>query len=86
MIYLCEIGTVKCSLFLTPQTAWVTSCTLGHGLVSDAVIAHPYFGDWQRVVADLSHMRGFENGCVRLEAAKCCVKDAEGRVCRMVQE
>jgi hypothetical protein len=43
----------------------VLCVTLAHGIESDPVCAHPYFGT-QRVLADLARLPGWSNGCVDL--------------------
>jgi len=64
----------------------VECVTLGHGIVGDEVVSHPYFGT-TRVVADLRLMRGWSQGMVELFPAacaggKCMARDkATGLVC-----
>ncbi|CAD7935170.1 unnamed protein product [Amoebophrya sp. A25] len=64
----------------------VSTCTLGHGITSDAVLSHPYFGNYKRVKADLAAMTGFsDKGLVVLDSETCCVKDAKtGLVCKLI--
>jgi hypothetical protein len=44
------------------KQAWVTSCTLGHSLASDEVIAHSSVGNYQKIVKDLESMIGWDPG------------------------
>jgi hypothetical protein len=55
----------------------VRACTLGHGLASDDVIAHPFYGT-QRVVDDLSAFPGWERGHVTMGPADEVYDEATG--------
>jgi len=61
----------------------VECVTLGHG-ISGPIIGHPYFGS-QKVIEDLQHMRGWEEGHVVLLSG-CVKKDQKtGLANRLVQ-
>mmetsp|Transcript_26881 Transcript_26881/g.84236 ORF Transcript_26881/g.84236 Transcript_26881/m.84236 type:complete len:801 (-) Transcript_26881:31-2433(-) len=49
----------------------VAGAALGHGLDDDEVIAHPFFGSYDNIEANLAPMAGFEKGIVTLREGSC---------------
>lgn len=63
----------------------VRCVSLGHGIVADPVVSHPYFGT-PRVVEDLQQMHGWTAGLVEFETG-CLVRHPEtGLVCGFTAE
>ncbi len=63
----------------------IAAVSLGHG-VKEGVAAHPYFGNRERIVADLSSMRGWDDGYVCLSSGSLRRDPETGLVCGLVQQ
>jgi len=58
--------------------------TLGHGL-TEPVAEHAYFGSRQRVLRDLTTMKGWDEGLVRLEPG-CCIRDIHSGLVQALEQ
>jgi len=58
--------------------------TFGHGLETNQVVQHCYWGNMSSILRDLRGMRGFSEGFIEVRAEGLCVKEAN-LVVKMVQ-
>jgi len=81
--FILEEGTVDHTILLNGRHP---SVLLGHGQTDEGgVLNHAYFANYERVVEDLSSMRGWNEGYVKLDAMNCLERDPKtGRVNRLV--
>jgi len=64
----------------------VPAVCFGHGLETNAVVKHNYWGNMQAILRDVRVMQGFDSGKVVLQSETCCIKDPNTRlVVKMIQ-
>ena len=60
--------------------------TLGHGIKSDDVVSHEYFGNMNKLINDLSSMSGWNNGKIIFKKDPMIRDPQSGLVIKMVQK